>query len=71
MPAKTLSTMSADAFREWRSRCNLSLTGAAQALGVGRSRVAVYQNGDEPIPRTVALACWAVEQGAPLEDVEE
>ena len=63
--------MTAAEFRAWRERCNLSLTGAGRALGVARSRVAVYQNGDEPIPHTVALACWAVEHGAPLLDVED
>ena len=55
--------MTAAEFRAWRERCGLSLTKAGQALGIGRSRVAVYQNGDEPIPQTVALACWAVEHG--------
>lgn len=65
MPIKTQSTMTSDQFREWRSRCNLSLTGAANALGIARSMVAYYQAGDYPIPRSIELACWAVEHGAP------
>lgn len=62
MPVKTPSTMTNADFREWRGRCGLSLSGAASALGMSRSMIAEYQ-GDQPIPQTVALACWAVEHG--------
>lgn len=63
MTTKKPSAMTNADFRQWRDRCNLSLSGAAVALGVSRSMVAEYQ-ADRSIPRTVALACWAVEHGA-------
>jgi hypothetical protein len=53
-------------FIRWRWRHGLSLTGAAQALGISRRQVAYYVSGDEPVPRTVLLACkgWEVEHSA-------
>lgn len=57
-------------FRDWRKRLGLSQARAAEALGLGRSTVEQYDSGkrrdrDEPvkIPRTVALACAAIEAG--------
>ena len=49
-------TMSADSFREWMRRNKLTLTGAAEALGLSRRSVAYYLSGEQPIPRTVMLA---------------
>ena len=57
-------TMTAKQFRAWRKRCQLSLTVAAEALGIARSMVAAYQAGEYPVPRPVELACWAIERGA-------
>ena len=45
------------AFLEWRQRHGLSLTGAAEALGLSRRMVAYYSNGEKPVPKTVLLAC--------------
>lgn len=45
------------AFRAWRARHGLSLSGAAAALGVGRRLVARYDSGERPVPKTVLLAC--------------
>lgn len=49
-------------FRDWRRRNGLSLTAAAEALGVTRRMVAYYESGVRPIPRTIMLAClgWEV-----------
>jgi hypothetical protein len=51
-------------FIRWRRRHGLSLTDAADALGLSRRQVAYYASGERPVPRTVLLACkgWEVEQ---------
>jgi len=51
------------AFLAWRLRHGLSLSGAAEALGLSRRMVAYYSNGEKPVPRTVQLACrgWEAE----------
>lgn len=51
-------------FIRWRWRNRLSLTGAAEALGLSRRQVAYYASGEHEVPRTVLLACkgWEVEQ---------
>lgn len=48
--------MRAEDFRAWRERNRLSLTQAAEALGLSRRTVAYYDSGREPIPKTVLLA---------------
>jgi hypothetical protein len=54
------------AFLEWRLRNGLSLTKAAEALGVSRRMVAYYSNGEKPVPRPILLACkgWEVSHAA-------
>lgn len=54
------------AFLEWRLRHGLSLTKAAEALGVSRRMVAYYSNGEKPVPRPILLACkgWEVSHAA-------
>jgi hypothetical protein len=49
-------------FLEWRLRHGLSLTEAANALGISRRMVAYYSNGEKPVPRPILLACkgWEV-----------
>lgn len=56
----------ARAFLEWRLRHGLSLSGAADALGISRRMVAYYSNGDKPVPKPILLACkgWEAEQAA-------
>lgn len=44
-------------FLEWRLANGLSLSKAADALGLARRTVAYYSNGDRPVPKTVLLAC--------------
>ena len=52
-------------FLEWRLRHGLSLSKAAEALGVSRRMVAYYSNGEKKVPRPILLACrgWEVESG--------
>jgi transcriptional regulator with XRE-family HTH domain len=48
-------------------RCyGLSLSQAAEALGLSRRQVAYYASGEHPVPRTVLLACkgWEAERQA-------
>jgi hypothetical protein len=49
-------------FLDWRTRHGLSLSAAAEALGISRRMVAYYSSGDREVPRTVLLACkgWEV-----------
>ena len=54
-------TLTAAAFRAWRERKAYTLDGAARALGLSRRIVAYYEQGEKPIPRTVALATRALE----------
>lgn len=51
-------------FIRWRWRNGLSLTEAAEALGLSRRQVAYYASGDRDVPRTVLLACrgWEAER---------
>lgn len=53
-------------FLRWRWRHGLSLSEAAQALGLSRRTVAYYANATHAVPRTVLLACkgWEAEQRA-------
>ena len=52
-------------FRHWQDRNHLSLTTAAEALGMTRRTISQYRTGSRPVPRYIALACkgWEVEQG--------
>lgn len=57
---ETLSATGRDdvrAFLEWRLRHGLSLSRAADAIGVSRRMVAYYSNGDRPVPKPILLAC--------------
>lgn len=51
-------------FLRWRWRHGLSLSGAAEALGLSRRMVAYYASGEREVPRTILLACkgWESEQ---------
>ncbi len=44
-------------FRAWMKRNRLSLTTAAEALGLSRRTVSQYSSGARPIPRYIGLAC--------------
>ena len=51
-------------FIRWRWKHGLSLTAAAEALGLSRRTVAYYVSGEQEVPRTVLLALkgWEQEQ---------
>lgn len=51
-------------FIRWRWRHGLSLTAAAEALGLSRRQIAYYASGEHEVPRTVLLACkgWEAER---------
>ncbi len=57
-------TLTAEAFHAWRLRKAYTLEGAAKALGLSRRMVAYYEQGNKPVPRTVALATRALEMAA-------
>jgi hypothetical protein len=52
-------------FDAWIKANRLSLTTAAEALGLSRRMVAHYRTGSRPIPKIVGLACkgWEVQRG--------
>lgn len=56
--------LSPSQFDAWMKRHQLSLTTAADALGMSRRMIAHYRTGSRPIPKIVNLACkgWEVEQ---------
>ncbi|MHB1707435.1 MAG: DUF2442 domain-containing protein [Acidithiobacillus sp.] len=47
----------AEEFRKWMERNDLSLTEAAEALGLTRRTVSQYSSGARPVPRYIGLAC--------------
>ena len=49
---------------DWMRRNGLSLTTAAQALGMSRRMISYYRTAEKPIPRAVWLAClgWEASQ---------
>jgi hypothetical protein len=51
-------------FVRWRGRHGLSLSDAAEALGLSRRQIAYYVSGNEAVPRYILLACkgWEAEQ---------
>lgn len=51
-------------FLEWRLTNGLSLSKAAEALGLSRRTIAYYSNGERTIPKAILLACkgWEVSQ---------
>ena len=53
-------------FIRWRWKHGLSLTDAAEALGISRRQVAYYASGAHEVPRYILLACkgWEREQHA-------
>jgi hypothetical protein len=48
-------------FDAWMQRNRLTLSSAAQALGMTRRMMAHYRTGSRPIPKVVALACKAID----------
>lgn len=44
-------------FNDWMERNHLSLTKAAEALGMSRRMISYYRTGTRPVPTVVDLAC--------------
>lgn len=77
-------TMTSDQFRQWRKRLGLKQKDAAELLGLKRRMIQYYEKGRRDgkaleIPRSIRLACFALDQGVrdfdgqstlPLETVE-
>lgn len=60
--------VSHEMFGDWMRRNNLSLTTAAEALGMSRRMVSYYRTAQKPIPRHVWLAClgWEATGKSPV-----
>ena len=56
----------ASEFDSWMQRNGLSLTSAAESLGMTRRMIAHYRTGSKPIPKVVGLACkgWDAQRSA-------
>ncbi|NLC37574.1 MAG: DUF2442 domain-containing protein [Alcaligenaceae bacterium] len=52
-------------FDSWIHRNKLSLTKAAEALGISRRMASYYRTANKPIPRTIWLACLGWEATRP------
>ena len=63
MVFKKHSRMKGSDLKEWRKSLALTQSEAATALGLKLRMFQHYEKGDHPIPRTMALACWALRQG--------
>ncbi len=55
-------------FKRWRKRLKLSQKEAADALGLKPRMIQYYEKGERngekvKIPKTVRLACYAIDQG--------
>jgi transcriptional regulator with XRE-family HTH domain len=67
----TLIIMTPGDFKAWRERMDLSQPAAADALGIARSTVQMYELGHRKddhgreviIPKPIRLACAALEKG--------
>lgn len=63
MALKKQSIMEGPALKVWRKQLALTQGEAAAALGLKLRMFQHYESGDQPIPRMMALACWALRQG--------
>jgi len=57
--------VSHEMFNEWIYRNDLSLSTAAEALGISRRMVSYYRTAHKAIPRTIWLACLGWEATKP------
>lgn len=55
--------MEKEGFKAWRAWCRWSQSQAAELLGVSKRTVQFYEKGQQPIPRAIALACYALSVG--------
>jgi transcriptional regulator with XRE-family HTH domain len=62
--------MTGDQMRAWRKRLDLHQAEAAARLGLSSRSIQLYEAGEQPVPRSVALACAALELGLEAYDGE-
>ena len=48
-------------FNDWMARNGMTLTTAAETLGMTRRKISDYRTGSRPIPKVVGLACKAID----------
>lgn len=60
-----MGEVSHEMFGDWMHRNNLSLTTAAEALGISRRMVSYYRTAHKAIPRTIWLTCLGWEAARP------
>jgi transcriptional regulator with XRE-family HTH domain len=67
--------MTPDDFKAWRKAMEMNQAQAGEALGLTRETIVNYEAGKRRdngkpvvIPKTVALACLAIQHGLTLED---
>jgi transcriptional regulator with XRE-family HTH domain len=58
--------MDAQDFKAWRSQRGLTQEKAGESLGVSRRVVAGWETDTISMPKMVALATWAIDQGQRL-----
>lgn len=63
MAFKKHSALDGPAFKAWRKSLALTQGEAADALGLKLRMVQHYEKGTHKIPRSLALACWALGKG--------
>lgn len=61
--------VSHEMFGTWMRRNQLSLSSAADALGISRRMVSYYRTAHKPIPRSIGLACLGWEVTRPSEQM--
>jgi transcriptional regulator with XRE-family HTH domain len=55
--------MTGEDFKTWRKAMGLTQQQAADAIGVTKRSVQLWEADDQPVSRTVALACAALAAG--------
>lgn len=60
MPRRETS-LTPEQLRAWRRRLELTQVEAAKLIGVSIRSYSLFECGDTPISKPIALACWAVE----------
>ena len=63
MALKKHSVMTGEELKGWRKAQALTQSEAAKALGLKLRMIQHYEKGSHKIPRTLALACWAMSKG--------
>jgi DNA-binding XRE family transcriptional regulator len=55
--------MTHEEIKLWRKRLGMTQQQAGDAIGVTKRSIQLFEAGDQPVSRTIALACAAVEAG--------